>query len=447
MHQKAAALINSLPLFGKIFFSSLSGLIILALLIFSLWQQFFADTFRAWVPAETVFYAHLSLPRYNSNDSYDQLARAALAAASLGSTTDNLINRELAFAVKPADGDYQLLTFLRADSPSRLEKMLTEKQLPFRRLDRQRFVVGKPEIINSLQKNQPTALIEKLGKHYSPWSSAFVYGQKQFLAAWLQRNGADYWQFALLSLNRDEEIYLNLFSNQEKNWGWLGESRGRKKIKATLPAEPDLLFNLSNAKELLPLLSGINWPPEIQQDLSEARYSYGLDPADPLLQSLAGNKVSGRVTARAATTTGWFWADNEILVTLTDQLSPDQVQTLENTFQHILARQRPQDRKIPLHDGSFITERILKPELIEFSPADGWLASNSELPVRIFYQTSTAGLTFTNNQALLADTSTASFGFDFISLKTKLLNSQGLWNFLKYFQTLEIYNNGQIIIK
>lgn len=447
MYQKAATLINNLPLFWKIFFGSLIGLIILALLLFSLWRQFLADTFRAWVPAETVFYAHLSLPRYSSNDSYDQLAQAALTAASLGSTTDGLINRELAFAVKPADDGYQLLTFLRADSPSKLEKTLTEKQLPFRRLDRQRFVVGKTEVINSLQKNQPTALAGKLGSHYSPWSSAFVYGQKQFLAAWLQSNAADYWQYVLLSLNSDEEIYLNLFSNQEKNWGWLGEPGGRKKIKATLPAEPDLLFNLSNAKELLPLLAEINWPPEVRQDLSEARYSYSLDAADPQLQSLAGKKISGRVTARAATTTGWFWADNEILVTLAGQFGPDQVQTLEKAFQHILARQRPQDKKIPLHDGSFITEQVLKPELIEFSSADGWLASDSELPVQIFYQTSTSGLTFTNNQAMLTKTSTAAFDFDFISLKTKLLSQQGLWNFLKYFQNLEIYNNGQIIIK
>ncbi len=447
MYKKLAGRLAKLPLFWKIFFSAVIAAAILALLAYSLWLQFFADTVIAWTPDNTVFYSHLSIPRYRGNNSYNKLADSLLAQTGISSTTDNIVKRELAFAYLAAGGKYQSLVFLRADSPYKLEKMLQEKKIGYRRLNREDFVLGQSEIINSLIKNPQNQLIAKTKKHFSAWSTLSLYSEKQFITAWLKDNSADYWQYVLLELAGGDDLYFNLFSNKEKNWGWLGEFRGRKKIKLALPADKDLIFNLSNAEQMPAALASENLPSNISQIINEANYSYGLDLANPAIKELAKNKISGSIKNNNSTGTGWLWADKEVLVKISGRLDDAKTKTLEKILKNILARQKPQDKKIQLHDGSAITERVLNPEVIEFSSANGLMASNQQLPVRIFYQTSTAGIAFSNNQDLLLATSTKTYSNDFISIKTKLLNGRGFWNYLKNFENLEVYDNGQVTVK
>jgi len=447
IYKKLANLLARLPLFWKIFFSTIIALAVLLLLAFSLWQQFFADTIIAWVPDNAVFYCHFSLPAYYNNNSYDKLADAMLAQTSISSTTGDIIKREMAFVYVKNGEQTETIFLLRADSPKLLEKILKEKKISYRRLDNEHFAIGRPEIINSLIKNKRSRLIAKMKNKFSVWSTLSLYGEKQFLAAWLKDNSADYWQSALLRLTGNNDLFFNLFSDKEKNWGWLGEFRGRRKITMAAPVAGDLIFNLSDSEKILTAISAADLPTDVLQDVSEAKYSYGLDPADPAVNDLAKNKISAIVRSKNSTGTGWFWADNDVILKISSQPNTSTTGSLETMLKNILARQKPQDKKIQLHDGSSIIERVLNPEAIKFSSANGLIASNPELPVRIFYQTSTAGVAFSNNRDLLLATGTKPYNNDFISIKTKLLKAQGFWNYLKYFDIFEFYDNGQIILK
>lgn len=447
MLKKITSRIAKLPLFWKITLGTIVAAAVLLLLVWSLWQQFFADTIITWVPENTIFYSHFSLPRYYSNNSYDKLADSLLSSTGIGSTTDDIIKRELAFVYFSNGDKYQSLIFLRADSPQKLEKILREKKVGYRRLNRETFVIGQPEIINSLISNPQNQLIAKTKNTFSAWSTLSIYGEKQFIATLLKNDSADYWQYVLLTLAGDGDIHFNLFSNREKNWGWFGEFKGRKKIKMVVPTDSDLTFNLSDSEKILTAISSAGAPADILENLSDAKYSYGLDPADPAIKDLAKNKISGLIRTKSSTSTGWFWADNEIILKIAGQPSDTRVKDLEKIFKNILARQKPQDRKVQLHDGSIITEQLLHPEIIKFSPAAGLMASNPELPIRIFYQTSTAGLVFSTNKDLLLATTTWPDGHDFISIKIKLLGNRGFWKYLNSFDNLEFYDNGQVILK
>jgi len=121
------------------------GSVFLILAVWSIWQQYYADTLVKYVSEDAVFYIHFDLPRAGTLEGLDSLIRDILP--------DELelrhVKREVALVGQVRDNHLMPMVIFRTNQPRKVKKVLDSRGVYYNFLDSNRILITADRVFNN----------------------------------------------------------------------------------------------------------------------------------------------------------------------------------------------------------------------------------------------------------------------------------------------------------
>ena len=423
------------------------GVFLFVWFLFSIYQQYFADTIRSYLPENTVFYAHFSAPTMKYSSAFNESVLSIFAQANLPEISWRHLDREVA-VVGLAEGE-QIRFFLlwRAEKLKMVSDLLNQKKINFRIFDKSGVALaldnsGADEFYQAKEKT----FAKKICGHFSPFNSLSLYVDKS-LAGFFNNDPL----IAILpqiAAADDGQVYLNA---QVKRTGLKVFFSGRPKSvsrQLVLKEDYDLIFSAQNPQVFLADWKNLS---SDEADVWLARF-FGLtmnkNPEFTAWLSGLGERTLLLIKANGRQN-NWPLADNDFYLAYdlprqaglpVNGLNESSQKNLEIALGYLLAEKYPSENKTVLSDGSRITELVPEPADFPFQDKNGLkIAATPDGLVKLAYKISQNRIMISNNLAWLEQNIPVPTG-DYLKIKNNLAPKVGYLDYFSQFNVLELKN-------
>lgn len=423
--------------------------IFVSLAAYSWWNQYFADTLIAYVPAEADMYAHFSLPTIKSSAGFNAMVEQVMTDIGLAGLPIHQIKRETAAVGFAAENGVVYAAIIRTNSPKQLKDFLNfRSDLSFKFLDHSRVAVSRDDQILSMIGKRDRAFKTEIKSYFSIFDSARIFIRPDFWQA-LSENGLVQLAKSNLFKNNNEPAY---FSAQVKRGKTVVYSNLNQDLELTLvdsvPDDSDysLILKADNLSTLFSELQSelTKVHPELGEqfmsDWQAWQVRYDFSNLDLLSQGVllaAKSKPLGEAKIVSPWVSSVF-SNHDFYLKLNSQFSDGDIEDIEDALIAVMAWHYPVEQIVYLSDGTPVTERrpdVLDWEFLDSENGQRYLVS-PDLALSFIYRVNNDGIEITTNEDWLSQ-EMPEYPENYLLISTKFLPG-GFWSYLSGFEFLEV---------
>lgn len=434
------------PQVTKIVTLSVVGLVFLSVLIFSIWNQYYADTLIKYAPDDAIVYAHFSLPKYKSSDVFNQIFKEILIDNNLPNFQFRHLERELAVIGQIKDNQLVFSMIVRTSHPFSFKMFLEREGIDYQVLDRSRILISPINNVADFVKNRKNQIAVQTKDKFSHFNSLNIF-VSPVVSDYL---GQDLLFDVMSNLLADENgnLYLNF---QIKKGGikvfpsLLSQDVNEYHVDFT-KGSYDLIISSSNLNQTLS-----NWENQLESQSVDDFFVWQdylqIFEDTYLIKEILNNSILF-LTRRNQNNNDWFMRDYDFYLRFDNKISEAGIKRIENIFKDIFARQFPVEKNVLLSDDTIVKELVPDPSQFKFislSSDNIFAMLSPDQRTAVYYRIEDNGLAVSNNRDVLNTDFGQSAG-DYIILKTNFFPLPGiLGKYLNNFQTIQTGNKGLIL--
>lgn len=434
--------------------ASLGGVFLVLAFLF-VWQTYFADNLMAFVPENTLLYAHFSLPATKQSEGFNKMLELALTRSGLKDFPLTGLKREASLIILPNGSTTESVVLLKIKNRREVTDFFTGQRIPFSFLNSDTVLIG-----SSSQLFQKNNRLQKITAYkFKIFSSLNLYA-KQAMENFLTDDFSAWQIISALTKNQagcqNCAVYLSAKIQKDGSLT-MGENRPNNYRELLPPDHLDLILAGADLSQEFN-----QWPKSLKnfsveesdvwqnQDLLQLQNIYLPDSSSTdFFHKLASQKFKFLFKASSNTQinsdlpsdllSGSFYLE---LNWPEAQISAPDSQQLETMLATLLASKFPKESQITLSDNTKVIELRQQPGKIKFMAKDNaqealYPDQSGLLAYKLITTKNQNKLIITNNADWLA-WQLPDMSLDYGFASSNLWPDEGLFAYFKQFQSLEL---------